>query len=377
MKIAVIGGKLQGIETVLLAKLAGYESILIDRNSSAPASGLCDHFICADLVKRDKSAVEALKQADIVLPANENPHLLRSAEELCGELGKPFAFDRRAYEISSSKIASDRLIHSHEIKAPAYYPAGEFPYIAKPSGESGSSGVKKIRDFSELRTFFESCGSREDWVIQQYVEGPSYSIEVIGNPKGYRTYGITQIHMDESFDCCMVTGPCFLGEEKEKVFRDTAVRLAEMVNLNGIMDVEVIDDGRDLYVLEIDARIPSQTPLAVYYSTGVNLLEELTELTLYGQLPKEKQMKKNHVSYEHYYIVNGRLRQEGEHLLSLSSPLQLHWGIYGSDIAATNGELKEGFKGIFINIAENERVLQSKRSGMTKKMREEWYGKQN
>ena len=57
--------------------------------------------------------------------------------------------------------------------------------------------------------------------------------------------------------------------------RDISVKIAELIELKGIMDVEVIDDEGILKVLEIDARIPSQTPTVVYHSTGVNLLEEL------------------------------------------------------------------------------------------------------
>ena len=38
MKVAIVGGKLQGTEAVYLAKLAGFESILIDRNPEVPAS---------------------------------------------------------------------------------------------------------------------------------------------------------------------------------------------------------------------------------------------------------------------------------------------------------------------------------------------------
>ena len=40
MKIAIIGGKLQGTEAVYLAKKAGFEIILIDRDAQVPpASG--------------------------------------------------------------------------------------------------------------------------------------------------------------------------------------------------------------------------------------------------------------------------------------------------------------------------------------------------
>ena len=45
MLIAVIGGKLQGVEAVYLAQKAGWEILVIDKNPDAPATGLCDKFL--------------------------------------------------------------------------------------------------------------------------------------------------------------------------------------------------------------------------------------------------------------------------------------------------------------------------------------------
>lgn len=49
MQIAIIGGKLQGVELTYLAHKAGWKVILIDRKPGVPASGLCDHFIQLDV----------------------------------------------------------------------------------------------------------------------------------------------------------------------------------------------------------------------------------------------------------------------------------------------------------------------------------------
>lgn len=63
MKVAIVGGKLQGTEAVYLAKLAGFESILIDRNPEVPASGFCDEFVCGDVVAEDEKVIAALKKS--------------------------------------------------------------------------------------------------------------------------------------------------------------------------------------------------------------------------------------------------------------------------------------------------------------------------
>ena len=66
------------------------------------------------------------------------------------------------------------------------------------------------------------------------------------------------------------------------------------------MDLEVIEHNGIFKVLEIDARIPSQTPTAVLHSSGMNLLEELRDLFSTGYFLKNQERQGNYVAYEHY-----------------------------------------------------------------------------
>ena len=109
---------------------------------------------------------------------------------------------------------------------------------------------------------------------------------------------------------------------------EIALRLAELVNLHGIMDVEVIDDGKDLKVLEIDARLPSQTPIAVLESSGKNFVAELADVIVYGdfQSPIDDAMinRGKYSIYEHYLRTpEGKLAQQGEHIMAEARPLSL------------------------------------------------------
>ncbi len=51
IRIAVVGGKLQGTEAVYLAQKAGFKILLIDKNPSTPAVGLCDGFMAHAVIK--------------------------------------------------------------------------------------------------------------------------------------------------------------------------------------------------------------------------------------------------------------------------------------------------------------------------------------
>lgn len=362
MKIAVIGGKLQGTEAVYLAKKAGIETILIDANPTVPASGLADRFVCGDVTARDPAVLAAMEEADFVLPCNENDELLAAICAICRERGLRLAFDPDAYAITKSKAASDALIHENGIPAPRYYPKGRPPYIIKPSGESGSAGVRRAESREAVEAFLAGCEEPEDWIVQEYLEGPSYSVEIIGVPGNYRTYAVTQIHMDQVYDCCRVTAPCLAGQAGEKRICEIAEKLAELVQLHGIMDLEVIDDGEDMKVLEIDARLPSQTPIAVLQCSGMNYISELADLFCTGDFRSKLTRPGLFSVYEHYRRQDGQIIQEGEHMMAEAGPLSLRQDFCGCQEVMTDyREGRDDLRGIFISWDESQEGLARRR----------------
>ena len=368
-KVAIIGGKLQGLEVVYLAKKAGITSLIIDRNENVISRNLCDEFFCCDIREKSDELVELLKSADFVLPAIENDEVLEAITEICKKHNLKMAFDLESYKISTSKLLSDKLIHENNIPAPQYYPNCKAPYIVKPSVASGSDGVSYIETKEQVEAFLKNKPTEENWVVQEFLSGPSYSIEIIGVPGNYRTYEITQIHMDEVYDCKKVTAPCLLPDSMVKQFSDMAVKLAELVNLHGIMDVEVIEDQGILKVLEIDARVPSQTPIAVLHSSGVNLLTELRDLFEYGEFSPLESINARFASFEHFKLTGKKLKTNGEHIIASGGPLNLIKGFCGADEVLTDySEGKNEWIGTFINSAESEEMLNKKRTIMFKEI---------
>ena len=108
MRAAVIGGSLQGVEAVYLARKAGWEVLLIDKKPLVPASGLCDTFVQLDITQ-NKQLDFVFRDIDLIIPATENAHALKSLVQWSRSSDIPFAFDADSYEISSSKRESDQL----------------------------------------------------------------------------------------------------------------------------------------------------------------------------------------------------------------------------------------------------------------------------
>jgi pyrrolysine biosynthesis protein PylC len=337
MRVAVVGGRLQGLEALYLAKKAGWETVLIDRNSNVPALNFCDRFFQLNVSLKEGIAV-ALDSVDLIIPAFENRPALGQLAAIAAELKIPIAIDLKAYDVSASKSVSDRLFAELGVPAPRPWPECAFPMVAKPIGSSGSEGVVRLSDELALRQFQVQAGAvPEEWVIQEYLEGPSYSIEIIGCRGRYWPLQVTGLEMDDIYDCKRVLAPSDLNREQCDQFAKIAVQIAEKLELNGIMDVEVILNNNRLQVLEIDARLPSQTPTAVYHSTGINMLELLADCFIPGrQVEPVVIVEHKAVIFEHVVVSAGRLAVSGEHAVSTAGQLKYCEGFFGADEALTD-----------------------------------------
>ncbi|HKK96409.1 MAG TPA: 3-methylornithine--L-lysine ligase PylC [Anaerovoracaceae bacterium] len=360
MKIVIIGGKLQGTEAIYLAKKAGYHSILIDINENVMSAKLCDEFVCGDIINRDENVMTALSEADIIIPTMENMEVIKAIGKISLEYNLNVAFDFEAYMITQSKLKSDELFHKNHIPSPKYYPNCQPPYILKPICESGSHGIIKINTKEEL----DKIDNLSDYIIQEYLEGPSYSIEIIGNREKYKTFEITKIHMDDVFDCKRVTAPCNISKETENKFKKIAIKIAKLVELNGIMDVEAILHRGELKILEIDARMPSQTPSVVLMTTGVNLLKELIELKLNGRFTEDEFDKKLYGTYENYSLIDGVLLNQGEHIMGDAKYLKHAKDLFGYKDVIWDYKESNCFSGIFINSALTKEKIEEDKNNL-------------
>ena len=158
MRVAVVGGKLQGIEACYLAHRAGWKVVLIDKDPRAPATGLCDDFVCHDIIREPKRLAPAIRDVDLVIPALEDMEGLRCLAESAAREEIPLALDLEAYAITSSKKKSDDLFYRLGLPAPRPWPGCVFPVIVKPAESSGSRGVMEIADPEALDVFFRENG---------------------------------------------------------------------------------------------------------------------------------------------------------------------------------------------------------------------------
>ncbi|MBE0558116.1 MAG: 3-methylornithine--L-lysine ligase PylC, partial [Proteobacteria bacterium] len=332
----IIGGGLQGVEAFYLAHKAGWQATLVDKNADCPASGMCDLFIHTDVTQGEGVPLSS-RDIDLMIPTLEDDTALAAVEYWARDHSVPFAFDAGAYAISSSKARSGKLFSRLGIPSPAPWPRAMYPLIAKPSRGSGSKGVRLFASPGDMDDTILSSVAVEMLVMEEYVQGPQYSLEIVGHLGHYRPLQVTELVMDEAFDCKCVVAPAGLSRIFVDQFSEIAKRIATSLPLKGIMDVEVILSEGIMKVIEIDARLPSQTPTAVYWSSGRNMLCLLRDIFLSDTLPDNDTLPDTRGAvYQHIHVRQGVLEVAGEHLMSHVGPLHIRRDFFGADEAITN-----------------------------------------
>ncbi|MGE0014622.1 MAG: 3-methylornithine--L-lysine ligase PylC [Candidatus Methanomethylophilaceae archaeon] len=338
MRLAIVGGALQGMEAVYLSERAGYETVVIDRKPHAPALALADEAYVTDPVKDPDAAMRIFTDCDAVIPACEELDLLKVLDSKLKDTGIPLLFDMKSYETSCSKERSNILMEKAGVPLPKPWPECGFPVIVKPSCQSGSVGVTAARNEEERQAGLRKVAELNDVpIVQEFVSGRSISIEAIGNGEKARAFVTTEVVLDRKYDCKMVRcNPDIISAEEDRMFRDVCRKTAEMMHLKALMDMEAIDTPRGLRVLEIDARIPSQTPAAIEAGSGINLLKELVDCAM-EKASSGKDSRRAGV-YEHYVFRDGVLSTSGEKEFGHIRNPRICEGLFGSDRMITDYE---------------------------------------
>ncbi|RJX24219.1 MAG: 3-methylornithine--L-lysine ligase PylC [Dethiobacter sp.] len=378
MNVGVLGGGLQGLEAAYLLKKAGHRVLMLEKRPHAPALGLADEKFCFNLTATcQQELLDFLKKVDVIIPATENKTTLVVMNEAAKRYAKVFCFDSQAYELSSSKSLSNKLFSQLALPRPIPWPDSSFPLIVKPSEESGSRGVKIVFNQNELdKVLTEEKLYKGGFIIEEFLEGPSYSIEVVTiNGEGF-AFETTLLGFDELFDCNRVIAPNGLDEKSNKEMQEMALRIAQSLKLTGIMDLETILHEGKFKVLEIDARLPSQTPTVVYKATGLNLVSYLLSSFLHKDLPGVEAGAKRAVIYEHLYFCDGMVFFPGEHIItSCKENLFYMEDFFGADEAITNCVEKKEQKSWVATViitGHNLEQARTKREYMLKRILEKY-----
>jgi len=323
-RLLVIGASVLQVPAIRRAKEMGLYVAVADFNPNAVGIPLADEYYNVSTID-EEGVYQAAKDfgADgIMTLATDMP--MRALAYACGKLGLVgLAYDSsvkatdkgemiKTFEAAGVEHPWYQIIPDGAKPAPGSY---AFPLITKPTDNSGSRGVMLVHNEEELAaalSYSSENGRRGDVIMEEYMQGPEVSVEVMV------TGGVP--HVLQITDKLTTGAPHFvemghsqpsrLPEEAQAAIRDLASRAALSVGVeNGPAHVEIILTKDGPKMVELGARMGGDciTTHLVPLSTGIDMVGNTIRIAL-GEEPDLTQKLHKGSAIRYFSVPCGVIR---------------------------------------------------------------------
>lgn len=302
-KIMVLAAGLLQIDVIEKAKSMGYYVLAVDGNPKAPGFNVADKAICADIVNeetmlkiaRDEhvdGVIHPCSEVSMAVMGRINDELGLSGisrEQAICATNKHLM--RKAFEKGNAPSPKSILAQDAEDAWRRLQSEFDTDAILKPSRNSGSRGIAKVSrnmdkgDF--IRAYDEALSESRDHsvLIEQFIEGPEFSIEMI--------VWQGEIHVLTVTDKKTTGAPHFveLGHNQPSCFSDTDVETLKAAAVAGVRALGVnncachaeakLMNGK-AYLMEVGARLGGDfiSTELTHLSTGVDMVAAAIDVAL-------------------------------------------------------------------------------------------------
>ena len=303
-KLMVLAAGLLQIPVIKKAKEMGVYVIAVDDDLNAPGMALADKAIVPGGLMNEEKMVVIAKEEQIdgvIHPCSEVAMNVmgRINDELglCG-VSKEAAIRatnkhlmREAFEAYGAPSPKSRCFKDVEYAWGAFCTDFHGDAILKPSRNSGSRGIAKIsrsivgEDFARLFERAKDESRDKSVMLEQFVEGPEFSVEIIVWNK--------EVHVLQVTDKKTTEAPYFveLGHSQPSRFPEPIVEAVKRAAMMGVRALEVnncachaeikVQDGQ-AYIMEIGARLGGDfiSTELTHLSTGIDMVGAAVDVAL-------------------------------------------------------------------------------------------------
>lgn len=302
-KIMVLAAGLLQIDVIEKAKSMGYYVLAVDGNPKAPGFNVADKAICADIVNeetmlkiaRDEhvdGVIHPCSEVSMAVMGRINDELGLSGisrEQAICATNKHLM--RKAFEKGNAPSPKSILAQDAEDAWRRLQNEFDTDAILKPSRNSGSRGIAKVSrnmdkgDF--IRAYDEALSESRDHsvLIEQFIEGPEFSIEMI--------VWQGDIHVLTVTDKKTTGAPHFveLGHNQPSCFSATDVETLKAAAVAGVRALGVnncachaeakLMNGK-AYLMEVGARLGGDfiSTELTHLSTGIDMVAAAIDVAL-------------------------------------------------------------------------------------------------
>lgn len=281
----------------------GYESIMVNNNPET---------VSTDFDTADKLYFEPLHIDDVMnVIKKEKPEgvilqfggqtSLNLAEGLSERGIRILGTGNRAIDLAEDREKFSELLSELDIPAPkgeAIFSVDQadevieklgYPVIVRPSFVIGGRAMQVVYSREELMRYLReavSLSAEHPVLIDKYVEGTEFEIDAVGDGEDLLIPGIMQhvertgIHSGDSISV-------YPAETMSKAALDKAIdycrRIVKTLNIVGLVNIQYVYDGQDVYIIEVNPRASRTVPI-LSKVTGVPMVKAAVQVMLGAKL---------------------------------------------------------------------------------------------
>lgn len=290
--VLCLGASIMQIEAIKKAKEIGYHVVAVDYDKHAVGRTLADEFFEVSTIDAE-AVLEVAKKCHIdgvVTVATDMP--VRTAAVLSESLGIP-GLSRKVALKATDKIEMIKAFRKNEVPSPQFWIVNSeeefqnikkefiYPVIFKPQESSGSRGVilvKKADDIENAYEYTKSFSKTGKILVEEYLEGPEVSVEVICENGEAHILTITD-KLTTGAPYFVEIGHCQPTAFKEEVRKEIEAVAESAIRAigieNGPVHVEMKVTKQGPKMIELGARMGGDfiTTHLVPLSTGIDMMK--------------------------------------------------------------------------------------------------------
>lgn len=302
----IIGASVLQLPAIIKAKEMGFEVAVVDFNPNAVGINYADKYYNVSTMDEDAvlMAAEDYHPDGIMTLATDMP--MRGVSKASDKLHlHSIRYDTAVR--ATDKFDMIKAFKEHNVPSPWFFVVDSleelmghekdvsFPCIIKPTDNAGSHGVAKVFSFRELVDNYEYAHSNSRHgrvIIEEYLEGPEVSVEVMVVNGEVNVLQITDKITTEAphFVEMGHTQPSRLPDKTQDAIREVTIAACKAIGIDkGPAHVEMKVTQRGPVMIELGARMGGDniTTHLVPLSTGIDMVGSTIKVAL-GENPDIK-----------------------------------------------------------------------------------------
>lgn len=329
MKVLVLAGGFPQIALIKELKKRDYTVILADWNENPVAKGYADIYYQVSTLDIDAITEIAKKENVCFLITACTDQALLTVAKVSEVLGLPCYIDYQTALNVTNKAYMKKVFVENGIPTAQHVIVDtmsqvptemQFPLIVKPVDCNSSKGVKKVTGREELGIAIKHAvdySRTHTAIVEQYIAGVEISVDVyVENGKAHILCVSNNDKIADKDKFIIFRGRC--PAEGVEAVRDKIERAAQKIAdafqlVNSPMLIQLLTDGKEIYVLEFSARTGGGTKfLRIKNVSGFDVIKAVVDLTE-GKYPHVEPFGGNkYIADEFIYCKPGQFdRLEG------------------------------------------------------------------